>query len=40
MVLKVLSTVSGDTYDVYSGTSMSAPNVTGSLILIQEHYKT
>ena len=35
----VLSTVSGDTYAVYSGTSMSAPNVTGTLILVQEHYK-
>ena len=35
----VLSPVSGDTYGVYSGTSMSAPNVTGTLILIQEHYK-
>ena len=35
----VLSPISGDTYGVYTGTSMSAPNVTGTLILIQEHYK-
>ena len=28
-----------DKYGVKSGTSMSAPNVTGTLILIQEHYK-
>ena len=35
----VLSPVSGGTYGVYSGTSMSAPNVTGTLVLIQEHYK-
>ena len=36
---QVLSPISGDTYSVYTGTSMSAPNVTGSLILIQEHYE-
>ena len=27
-----------DAYDTYSGTSMSAPNATGSLILLQQHY--
>lgn len=35
----VISPTTGDTYSNYSGTSMSAPNVTGSLALLQEHYK-
>ncbi|MCC9136095.1 S8 family serine peptidase [Pontibacter silvestris] len=29
---------SDDAYASYSGTSMAAPNVTGSLLLLQEHY--
>ena len=28
-----------DAYNTISGTSMSAPNVTGSLLLLQQHYK-
>jgi hypothetical protein len=30
---------SDDDYDSYNGTSMSAPNVAGSLLLLQEHYE-
>ncbi|MDO4224284.1 MAG: S8 family serine peptidase [Bergeyella zoohelcum] len=29
---------SGNTYTTMSGTSMASPNVTGSLLLLQEHY--
>ncbi len=35
----VISPTTGDTYSNFSGTSMSAPNVTGSLVLLQEYYK-
>ncbi|GGG08783.1 S8 family serine peptidase [Pontibacter amylolyticus] len=37
---KVLSTtsVSDKSYKVLSGTSMAAPNISGSLLLLQEHY--
>lgn len=40
MGLNVLSTSSAGTqnYEVMSGTSMAAPNVTGSLYLLQEYY--
>lgn len=35
----VFSPIAGtNSYDTYSGTSMSAPNVTGSLALLQEYY--
>lgn len=30
---------SNNSYDSYTGTSMSAPNVSGSLLLLQEHYR-
>lgn len=30
---------SNSSYATYGGTSMAAPNVTGSLLLLQEHYK-
>lgn len=33
------SSVTGNLYDTYSGTSMAAPNVTGTLALLQEYYK-
>ncbi len=32
-------TTSNSAYESYSGTSMAAPNVTGSLLLLQEHYQ-
>ncbi|MEO6149391.1 MAG: S8/S53 family peptidase, partial [Mucilaginibacter sp.] len=35
---RVLSTIPNDQYATFSGTSMSTPNVTGSLILLQEYY--
>lgn len=35
----VYSTITGDTYDTYTGTSMASPNVTGSLVLLQQYYK-
>lgn len=31
---------SNTSYLTYSGTSMAAPNVTGSLVLLQQHYKS
>ena len=34
----VISTYPGDTYATLSGTSMSSPNVTGSLVLLQQYY--
>jgi hypothetical protein len=35
----LLSTYPTDTYAAASGTSMAAPNVTGSLLLVQQHYE-
>lgn len=35
----LLSPVPGGGYSTFSGTSMSAPNVTGSLVLLQQYYK-
>ncbi|WP_179374959.1 S8 family serine peptidase [Winogradskyella wichelsiae] len=35
----LFSAVPIDGYDTFSGTSMSAPNTTGTLVLIQEYYK-
>ncbi len=32
------SSIPTDAYDTYSGTSMSAPNVTGILVLLQQYY--
>lgn len=34
----LFSPVPTDSYDTYSGTSMSSPNVAGSLMLLQEYY--
>ncbi|MGZ0015034.1 S8 family serine peptidase [Yeosuana sp. AK3] len=34
----VYSPISNDGYDIFSGTSMSSPNVTGSLVLLQQYY--
>ena len=31
---------SNSAYDTYDGTSMATPNATGSLLLLQEHYKS
>ena len=36
---QLYSPISNGQYDTYSGTSMSAPNVTGTLILLQEYYE-
>lgn len=35
----VYSSVSGNGYDTYDGTSMSAPNTSGAVILLQEYYE-
>ncbi|MFD1017576.1 S8 family serine peptidase [Winogradskyella rapida] len=32
------SPIPGDTYATYSGTSMAAPNTTGTLVLLQQYY--
>lgn len=37
--VNVFSSVTGNTYDTYSGTSMSAPATTGSLALLAEMWK-
>lgn len=34
----VFSSITNNDYDNYSGTSMAAPNVCGSLVLVHEHY--
>jgi len=34
----LFSPTTGDGYSVFSGTSMSSPNVTGSLVLLQQYY--
>lgn len=34
--VQLFSSVTGNSYAVYSGTSMAAPNVTGSLLLLQQ----
>ncbi len=34
----LFSPTTNDTYSTFSGTSMSAPNVTGSLVLLQQYY--
>ncbi|MBB6609827.1 S8 family serine peptidase [Pontibacter sp. Tf4] len=38
--VQVMSSVAtgDDSYGIFSGTSMSSPNVSGSLLLLQEHY--
>ena len=39
MALALASTALSDTdYDIYFGTSMAAPNVTGTSLLLLEHY--
>ncbi len=38
-VYSSISTGNAD-YDTYDGTSMATPNATGSLLLLQQHYKT
>lgn len=35
----LFSPIANDEYATYTGTSMSAPNVTGTLVLIQEYYQ-
>jgi hypothetical protein len=37
--VQIYSTTTGNTYGNMSGTSMASPNVTGSLLLLQELYK-
>lgn len=37
--VNLLSTITNDSYGALSGTSMSAPNATGSLLLLQELHK-
>src|SRR5690606_26451305 len=32
------TSISNTAYDTYTGTSMSSPNVTGTLLLLQQHY--
>ena len=35
----VYSSVSGNAYDTYDGTSMAAPNTTGAIMLLEEYYE-
>jgi len=36
---QVTSTIAGNTYDTYTGTSMACPNIAGSLILLYEAFE-